>query len=203
MISKEECFKQLREVIDAVLSTVDKDGNPQSRIIDIMHIDNDKIYFLTGRGKHVYEEIMTHPQVSYLSLKDNKSIRITGKAHKLDNQKHWIDLIFDENPFMNNVYPKGTRYILEAFCIENYQMEFFDLTQKPIYRHTFKFGDWEIIPKGFEITDDCVSCGTCYASCPQRIPFLGENHYEIPQENCLHCGMCYENCPNEAIVKKE
>lgn len=146
---------------------------------------------------------MAHPEVSYLNLKDNKSIRITGEAHNLDDQKHWIDLIFDENPFMNNVYPKGTRYILEAFCIENYQMEFFDLTQKPIYRHTFKFGDWKIIPKGFGITDECVICGTCYASCPQRIPFFGDNHYEIPQENCLHCGMCYENCPNAAIAKNE
>lgn len=47
MVTKEECFKQLREVIDAVLSTVDKEGNPQSRIIDIMHIEDDKIYFLT------------------------------------------------------------------------------------------------------------------------------------------------------------
>jgi len=198
MITKEECFKQLRDVIDAVLSTVDSEGNVQSRIIDIMHIENDKLYFVTGRGKDVYSEVLNHPQISYLSLKDNKSIRITGNAYKLDNQKEWVDLIFDENPFMNNVYPKGTRYILEAFCIENYQMEFFDLTQKPIYRKTFSFGDWKVTPKGFEITDECISCGTCYASCPQRIPFLNE-HYEIPQENCLHCGLCYENCPNDAI----
>ncbi|MBQ9160274.1 MAG: pyridoxamine 5'-phosphate oxidase family protein [Methanobrevibacter sp.] len=203
MVEKEECFKQLREVIDAVLSTVDKNGNPQSRIIDIMHIEDDKIYFLTGRGKHVYEEITNHPQVSYLSLKDNKSIRITGEARKLEDQKHWIDLIFDENPFMNNVYPGDARYILEPFCIENYQMEFFDLTQKPIYRHTFKFGDWEIIPKGFEITDVCVSCGTCLEVCPQKIPFYNDEHFEIPQQHCLHCGLCYENCPNDAIVRIE
>ena len=201
MVTKEECFKQLRDVIDAVLSTVDEDGNPQSRIIDIMHIEDDKIFFLTGRGKDVYKEIMAHPKISYLSLKDNKSIRITGEAYKLEDQHKWIDLIFDENPFMNNVYPKGTRYILEPFCIENYQMEFFDLTQKPIYRKTFEFGDWNVKAKGFFISDECVSCGTCYASCPQRIPFEGENHYEIPQENCLHCGLCFENCPTQAIKK--
>ena len=50
MITKEDCFNQLRDVIDAVLSTVDENGNPQSRIIDIMHIEDEKIYFLTGRG---------------------------------------------------------------------------------------------------------------------------------------------------------
>ena len=36
MITKKDCFDQLRDVIDAVLSTVDENGNPQSRIIDGM-----------------------------------------------------------------------------------------------------------------------------------------------------------------------
>lgn len=53
MITKKDCFDQLRDVIDAVLSTVDENGNPQSRIIDIMHIEDDRIYFLTGRGKEI------------------------------------------------------------------------------------------------------------------------------------------------------
>ena len=80
MISKKECLEQVREVIDGVLSTVDKNGNSQSRIIDVMHIDDEAIYFLTARGKNVYEEIMNHPQISYVNLKDNKSVRINGIA---------------------------------------------------------------------------------------------------------------------------
>ena len=88
MITKDECFKFLREVIDATLSTVDKDGNPQSRIIDIMHIEDEKIYFLTARGKHVYREILNHPQVSYLCLNNNRTVRISGSAYKLDDQKY-------------------------------------------------------------------------------------------------------------------
>lgn len=200
MITKEECFKQLREVIDATLSTVDENGHPQSRIIDIMHIEDEKIYFLTGRGKDVYKEIMNNPHISYLSLKDNKSIRISGKAKKLDNQKYWIDLMFNENKFLNNVYPNETRYILEPFCIEDGEMEFFDLTQKPIYRTSFKLGKGEITQKGYEISDKCIGCGTCLQNCPQKIPKEG-HPYEIPQENCLHCGLCYENCPAEAIIR--
>ena len=168
MITKEECFKQLREVIDATLSTVDKNGNPQSRIIDIMYIEDDRIYFLTARGKHVYEEILNHPQVSYLCLNNNKTIRISGKAHKLDDQKYWIDLMFDENKFLNNVYPGAARYILEPFCIEVGEMEFFDLTQNPIYRKSFTLGNGRITPKGFEITDVCVGCATCFGACPQH-----------------------------------
>lgn len=200
MITKEECFNQLREVIDAVLSTVDENGNPQSRIIDIMHIEDDKIYFLTGRGKHVYQEIINHPKVSYLSLKDNKSIRISGEAYRLDDQKYWIDLMFDENKFLNNVYPGQARYILEPFCIENYEMEFFDLTQKPIFRKTFIIGNAKKTPKGFIIGDDCVACATCKGVCPQGIPIEGKK-YEIPQEHCLHCGRCFEKCPVQNIEK--
>ena len=45
MITKEDCFNQLRDVIDAVLSTVDENGNPQSRIIDIMHRNQLPILF--------------------------------------------------------------------------------------------------------------------------------------------------------------
>ena len=63
MITKKDCLEQIREVIDGVLSTVDENGNSQSRIIDIMHIDEDTIYFLTARGKNVYKELINHPQI--------------------------------------------------------------------------------------------------------------------------------------------
>ena len=152
MISKKDCLRQVREVIDGVLSTVDEDGNPQSRIIDIMLIDDETVYFLTARGKDVYKEIIAHPQVSYLNLKDNKSIRITGMAKKLDNQKEWIDKMFEENRYMNNVYPGDARYILEPFCIGKGEIEVFDLTQKPIYREKFSIGDWKTKEKGYRIS---------------------------------------------------
>ena len=130
-------LKQTEDIFTKIgvseIKAVGEEFNPELHNA-VMHIEDDRIYFLTGRGKHVYSEIINHPKVSYLSLKDNKSIRISGEAHKLDDQKYWIDLIFENNPFMNNVYPGNARYILEPFCIEDYEMEFFDLTQKPIFR---------------------------------------------------------------------
>ena len=184
MISKEDCFKFLRNVIDATLSTVDENGNPQSRIIDIMHIEDEKIFFLTARGKHVYHEILNHPQVSYLCLNNNKTVRISGEAHKLEDQKYWIDLMFDENRFLNNVYPGDARYVLEPFCIENGEMEYFDLTQKPIYRKSFTLGKGKITPKGYEITDECIECGTCFELCPQKAITEG-SPYECIVEDVL------------------
>lgn len=200
MISKKDCLRQVREVIDGVLSTVDEDGNPQSRIIDIMLIDDETVYFLTARGKDVYKEIIAHPQVSYLNLKDNKSIRITGMAKKLDNQKEWIDKMFEENRYMNNVYPGDARYILEPFCIGKGEIEVFDLTQKPIYREKFSIGDWKTKEKGYRISEECIECGICKDLCPQQVISEG-TPFEIAQNHCLHCGLCYENCPSEAIEK--
>ena len=110
MVTKKECLEQVREVIDGVLSTVDEEGNSQSRIIDIMHTDEDTVYFLTARGKDVYKELINHPQMSYVNLKDNKSVRINGIAERLEDQRKWIDLMFEENSYMNNVYPGDSRY---------------------------------------------------------------------------------------------
>ena len=177
-----------------------KNGNSRSRIIDIMYIDEDTVYFLTARGKDVYNELINHPQVSYVNLKNNKSIRINGIAKKLDDQKKWIDLMFDENPYMNNVYPGDSRYILEPFKIVSGEMEFFDLTQKPIYRKKFSIGDVKISKKGYLINDNCIACGICKEKCPQQVIMEG-NPFLISQENCLHCGICFESCPVDAVEK--
>lgn len=200
MSSKKECLKQMRNVIDGVLSTVDSEGNPQSRVIDIMHIDEETVYFLTARGKDVYREIMNHPQISYLNFKDNKSVRITGTTKKLENQKKWIDLMFEENSYMNNVYPGNARYILEPFKITDGEIEFFDLTQKPILREHFTIGKGEITEKGFYISEECINCGLCIKNCPQQAIIKKEHSY-IRKEHCLHCGLCFENCPVQAIKR--
>ena len=54
----------------------------------------------------------------------------------------------------------------------------------------------------FKITDECLSCGTCAAGCPQEAIAMGEIHYEIDQEKCIQCGTCKENCPADAIVEE-
>ena len=51
-------------------------------------------------------------------------IRLNGKAHKLDEQKMWIDRIFKENPSMNNVYPDDSRYVLEHFVLIMVKLNF-------------------------------------------------------------------------------
>ena len=133
-----ECIKILREIKDVAFATVDEYGKPQIRIIDIMLVESEKVYFCTARGKEFYKQLIASGEVAVKGMHSSyQMVRLNGKARKLDNQKMWIDRIFRENPSMNSVYPDDSRYVLEPFCIDNGEAEFFDLSTKPIVRQSF------------------------------------------------------------------
>lgn len=197
----QECLEILREVKDVAFATVDENGMPQVRIIDVMLVEEGKLYFCTARGKEFYHQLAAKGQVAVTGMNHKfQMVRLTGRAKKLLDQKQWIDRIFEENPSMNGVYPGESRYILEAFCVDKGQMEFFDLGQEPIFREQFSLGDGPIRERGFWITENCVGCGACKEHCPQQCVREG-TPYVIRQEHCLHCGLCVENCPVQAIEK--
>ena len=54
----------------------------------------------------------------------------------------------------------------------------------------------------FVITDSCISCGTCAATCPNEAISEGADHYEINQDLCVQCGACAGECPTEAIEEQ-
>ena len=137
----QRCLEILREVKDVAFATVDEKGLPQIRIIDVMLVENEKLYFCTARGKDFYSQIIKNSQVAITGMNQNfQMIRLDGKAEKLEEHRKWIDRIFEENPSMNTVYPNESRYVLEAFCIENGSVEFFDLGKEPIVREGFMLG---------------------------------------------------------------
>ncbi len=47
----------------------------------------------------------------------------------------------------------------------------------------------------YKITDKCIACGACAASCPVSCITQGEGKYEINQDACLSCGTCAGICP--------
>ncbi|WP_138269468.1 4Fe-4S binding protein [Anaerofustis stercorihominis] len=196
-----EILSKLRNIKDVVFSSVDFNGVPKSRVIDIMLVENEKVYFVTARGKDFYREIMNNNNVSVTALtKDYMSITLEGKAFKTENQKYWIDKVFENNPTMNDVYPGQSRYILEAFCIEKGIVHTFDLSKHPIVRKTYSLGGEKTKPEGYIITDKCIQCGKCFRLCPQSSIKKNED-FEIISKNCLRCGYCYENCPVKAIER--
>ena len=195
----QRCLDILREIKDVAFATVDENGFPQIRIIDVMIVENEKLYFCTARGKDFYHQIITNGQVSITGMnKEFQMVRLNGKAEKLEENRKWIDRIFEENPSMNAVYPDESRYVLEAFCIEKGDVEFFDLGKEPIVRESFTLGNTMAKEAGFLITDSCIHCGKCERICPQKCII----DCKINQKHCLHCGLCAEECPVNAIIKR-
>lgn len=192
----------LREIKSAAFATVDENGCPQNRIIDVMLIENDALIFCTARGKAFYRQLGFNASVAILGMtKSYQTIRLTGRTEHLTDQKFWIDKIFEANPVMNSVYPGLSRYVLEPFCIRNGTIEYFDLSHSPIIRASSAIGTVEPIAEGFEISDACISCGKCAKDCPQQCIQQGDI-YEIKQAHCLHCGYCMEVCPIHAIKRR-
>ena len=97
---------------------------------------------------------------------------------------------------LNEVYPGDTRYILDAFLIYEGTGEWFDLLHHPISRETFSYG-MEEEQVHFEISEDCIGCGSCLPVCPQQCIAEG-TPFVIDTPHCLQCGACREVCPVQA-----
>lgn len=106
-----------RKVKIASAATVDQDGHPRSRIINVMIAAEEWMYIVTSKGKPFYEQLMSTGEIALSAMcPDCQSLKFCGKIKKVEKQ--WVDKVFQENPGMNEVYPGDTRYILpsEMYC---------------------------------------------------------------------------------------
>lgn len=198
------CLKKMELVGVLDFATVDSEGAPQIRNISAIHYEENALYFFTARGKNFCKELMEDGRVQILAYtKYKEMIRLSGKAYAVaeEEQVKWRDIIFEEQPYLANVYPGDTRNIGIIFCIDKAEIEYFNLGVNPIFRETYKLGDVKMKEKGFYITDSCIGCGVCVKNCPQRCIQEG-TPFTIHQNHCLHCGSCYEKCPVKAVTRK-
>ena len=201
MIGIETVISKLKEAVVLDFATVDGDGNPQVRNVSAIHYEGTDIYFLTARGKPFARQLMANGRLQILGYTDSKeTIRVSGIAEHVpdDEQERWISVIYGEQPYLSNVYPGKTKNIDIMFRLTDYTVEYFCLSTRPITRGCLEIGSAHLKPKGYEITDGCVACGTCIEWCPQSAIDEGDR-YLIRKENCLQCGNCYEHCPVSAV----
>ncbi|WP_366931362.1 4Fe-4S binding protein [Methanolobus sp.] len=192
----EDPLEFLRKVKSVSIATVDN-NRPEVRIADVMLYEDDKLYFLTARGKPYYKQLKANPEISIVAMDENYvTVRVKGKIKFVDNS--FLNKMFDENPVMNHIYPGDTREILEAFCLPKGVGEVFDLSTNTPKCERFAFGGETVSERGYKITDNCIACGICKDSCPTGAISEG-NIYVIDNLLCLECGNCYEKCPNDAI----
>lgn len=185
----------------ATIATLDADGHPQTRIIDMMLHDGEYVYFLTAKGKAFYSQLMAQKLVALSATKDKVAISIRGTIENIKNNK--LNEIFEKNPYMQEIYPGDTRSALEVFRIVNGQGEFFDLRNPShIKRDIFLIGDAVEQITGYHVGSGCIGCKLCYSVCPQKCINISIKPVEINQSNCLHCGRCAEICPKQVIEKR-
>ena len=55
----------------------------------------------------------------------------------------------------------------------------------------------------YKITDKCISCGACAASCPVSCITQGDGKYVIDPNSCIGCGTCSGVCPVGAPEPEE
>lgn len=128
----------------------------------------------------------------------SKSITLRGEVREIGQKR--LSEIFQKNPYMEAIYPnKESRTALTVFQIYKGSGEFFDLSQKPIFREQFSFGGMENHASCFFVTDKCNGCKRCTDVCPQNCIDISAYPVKIKQEHCLHCGKCIEICPLQAI----
>lgn len=80
-MNTQKCLEILRKIKDVAFATVDEFGMPQVRIIDVMIIEEEKLYFCTARGKDFYQQVSNNSNVAVTAMnKDYQMVRLNGKA---------------------------------------------------------------------------------------------------------------------------
>ena len=55
----------------------------------------------------------------------------------------------------------------------------------------------------YQITDACISCGTCAGECPVEAISEGDSIFVIDEDKCIDRGSCAGVCPVDAPQPKE
>lgn len=193
-----------REIHTTVAATIDEEGLPVICAIDVMDVDGQGLYFLTAKGKGFYKRLKRQ---GYLALtgthgKDTLScvaVSVRGSVRELGDGR--LPQLLEKNPYMKQIYPtEGSRQALSVFQLYQGEIQWFDLSQKPIQRFSFAFGQGAAKQEDYAITAACTGCRACQKVCPQNCIDFTQKPPMIRQENCLHCGNCMEICPQDAVI---
>lgn len=190
----------VEETHSAAVATIDKDGHPQLRIIDMMLWDEQGVYFLTARGKAFYEQLLEQGYIALTAVRDKRSVSMRGKIRSVGTER--LAEISAKNPYMQSIYPGDTRAALEVFCLYEAVGEYFDIRDPAhVVRDSFTIG--QAVPKqtGYFVGNGCIGCKLCYSVCPQKCIDITGKPVVIDPNRCLHCGRCAEICPRQIITR--
>lgn len=191
----------VEEIHSTTVATIGPDGHPQTRIIDMMYYDEAGVYFLTAKGKAFYDQLMEQQYVAISATKAKLAVSLRGKVKNIGKKN--LDLMFEKNPYMKEIYPGDTREAIEVFWLYEAQGEYFDISNpSKIVRDTIMIGETETIQTGYYVGEGCIGCKLCFSVCPQKCINISSVPVLVDQNHCLHCGRCAEICPKQCIEKR-
>ena len=202
-----ECLRYLcQEIHTTVAATVDGNGLPVTCAIDIMDTDQNGLYFLTAKGKGFYNRLKSRGYMALTGIKGKdtmSSVAVSVKGNIKELGSRLLPRLFKKNPYMEKIYPTAqSQKELTVFLLYEGDIEWFDLSKKPIERFSFSFGHAQKEKEGYFITASCNGCKACQAVCPQNCIDFTSTPAVIQKEHCLHCGNCLEICPQNAVVRE-
>lgn len=187
-----------------VLATVNEKGEPVTCAADMMHADENGLYFLSAKGKSLYERLVKTGRAALTGIHGmdtmhSQSISVRGKVKRADDEM--LQVLLRENPYMLEIYPtEESRRALGAFVLYEGEGEWFDLSKRPIERAYFAIGKGSSAHEEYFITDACTGCRLCQPACPQNCIDFSALPARIEQDHCLHCGQCRQVCPYDAVI---
>ncbi len=188
----------VEDIHSTTIATLDAEGRPVTRVIDMMLYDEAGVYFLTAKGKEFYKQLTEQQYVSLSSIKDKRSISLRGRVKNIGSEK--LDEIFEKNTYMQGIYPGNTRAALEVFCLYDASGEFFDISDpEHVTRGAITIGEKVAAVSGYFVEEGCIGCESCLGVCPQQCICMTDGAAVIDQNHCLHCGRCVEACPAGVI----
>lgn len=197
-----------REIHTVVVATVDEDSLPVTCAVDIMDYDDGGLYFITAKGKSLYDRLNKSGYIALTGTKGKDTmhsvaISVRGKVREIGNEM--LPGIFAKNTYLKKIYPTAeSQEALTVFKLYEATGEWFNLTKKPIERASFTIGAVKPKAGGYYIaTDECIGCRSCKKVCSQGCIDFSSVSARILEENCLHCGNCMNECPVGAVKKIE
>lgn len=107
-MSTADYMTKLKEEIGlAVFSTVDADGKPDSRYINIGMANESGVFFMTNRQTNFCQQLMMKPVIALTGMArkggEIEVLRIKGQVRAIGREK--LSEILKDNPYVQDVYP--------------------------------------------------------------------------------------------------
>ena len=165
--------------------------------LNLKNYDNNYVYSVytsAGEAEATAEVLSSALKGINITLKGNYHILMTGN-YTLDDNNIPEE---EENRRLNDAQSESekiVKYIIDKKC--TYKKERHSLIKTyivgglllPFYARTLTF----------EVSDKCVSCGTCIKGCPVNALKIDDNKIIRNAKKCMLCLKCINCCPKEAI----